>query len=110
MDRCEPEPPEPGAADEVVGEEVVDVGVDEVCEGEFEDDDEPELDVRLELDKEVSEEDVVRGVVADEVEGVAVDAVWVERREAGVVEPRKVQTSSGPSGIWSRETLSASYP
>ena len=78
-----------------------------VVEGELDDEseeDELELDVKLEL-AEVSVEDVVREVVADDVAGVAVDNDWVEVREAGVVEPRNVHTSSGPRGICGMEDV-----
>lgn len=92
-----------------VGEEEVDVGFDVVLDGEFDafDDDDAvkELELELELELEavtdVREDvrEVAREVVADE-EGIAVDdELWVEVREAGVVEPRNVQTSSGPRGI-----------
>ena len=53
-------------------------------------------DAELELD---AEDEDGREVVEDE--GVAVDdGLWVEeRRDAGVVEPKNVHTSSGPRGI-----------
>ena len=47
----------------------------------------------------VEEVDVDREDGCVEPEGVA-EEVWVDVREAGVVEPRNVQTSSGPRGIY----------
>ena len=87
-----PDPPlAPATADVVLAGEVVDEAPDS--------DRDPEVvpdGVRVGL--EVIEAEVVDDG-AEPVEGVAVEEAWVEVREAGVVEPRKVQTSSGPRGI-----------